>query len=97
VLSSATTASDGHADNSATRGLPGNHPGLLGLNEPGQHFMSSMSQHALLQLLSGESGLQTIVEASFDQNESVFLEATAGLKFKLIRWEGKVIQPLNDG
>lgn len=41
--------------------------------------------------------LQSIVAASFDQNESVFLEATAGLKFKLIRWEGKVIQPLVEG
>ncbi len=79
---------------SATRGFEGNHPGLLVLDEPGQHSMSSMSQHALLQLLSGESGLQAIVAASFDQNESVFLEATAGLDFKLIRWEGKVIQPL---
>lgn len=80
---------------SSTRGVGGKHPGMLVLDEPGQHSMSSMSQHALLQLLSGESGLQSIVAASFDQNESVFLEATAGLQFKLIRWEGKVIQPLS--
>jgi hypothetical protein len=79
---------------SATRGFEGNHPGFLLMDEPGQHSMRSSSQHALLQLLSGASRLQSIVAASFDENESVFLEATAGLNFKLIRWEGKVIQRL---
>lgn len=80
---------------SATRGFKGNHPGFLLMDEPGQHSMRSSSQHALLQLLSGASRLQAIVAASFDENESVFLEATAGLNFKLIRWEGKVIQRLS--
>jgi hypothetical protein len=79
---------------SATRGFEGNHPGFLLMDEPGQHSMRSSSQHALLQLLSGATRLQAIVAASFDENESVFLEATAGLNFKLIRWEGKVIQRL---
>lgn len=79
---------------SATRGFGGNHPGVLLMDEPGQHSMRSISQHALLQLLSGENKLQSIVAASFDENESVFLEATAGLEFKLISWDGKVIQPL---
>ncbi|MET3382522.1 hypothetical protein SAMN05443580_13812 [Variovorax sp. OV084] len=37
----------------------------------------SSSQHTLLQLLSGEGKLQSIVAASFDENESVFREATA--------------------
>lgn len=79
---------------SSMRGFQGHHPGILLMDEPGQHSMRATSQHALLQLLSGEAGLQSIVAASFDENESVFLEATAGLKFDLIRWEGKVIQPL---
>lgn len=79
---------------SSMRGFQGHHPGILLMDEPGQHSMRSTSQHALLQLLSGEVGLQSIVAASFDENESVFLDATAGLKFDLIRWEGKVIQPL---
>ena len=79
---------------SSTRGFEGNHPGLLVMDEPGQHSMRSSSQHALLQLLSGATGLQSIVAASFDENESVFREATAGLKYKLIQWEGKVIRPL---
>ncbi|WP_420998546.1 AAA family ATPase [Cupriavidus sp. 30B13] len=80
---------------SSTWGFEGHHPGMLLMDEPGQHSMRSSSQHALLQLLSGESRLQSIVAASFDENESVFLEATAGLKFKLIRWDGKLVQPLS--
>lgn len=79
---------------SVTRGFEGNHPGLLLMDEPGQHSMRSSSQHALLQLLSGQGKLQSIVAASFDENESVFREATAGLEFTLIQWEGKVIRPL---
>lgn len=79
---------------SATRGFEGQHPGLLLMDEPGQHSMRSASQRALLQLLIAQRGLQTIVAASFDENESVFKEATNGLEFQLIQWEGKVIQPL---
>ena len=79
---------------SATRGFEGQHPGLLLMDEPGQHSMRSASQRALLQLLIAQRGLQSIVAASFDENESVFKEATAGLQFQLIQWEGKVIRPL---
>lgn len=79
---------------STTRGFEGQHPGLLLMDEPGQHSMRSASQRALLQLLIGQSGLQSIVAASFDEDESVFMTATAGLEFQLIQWEGKVIQPL---
>lgn len=79
---------------SATRGFEGQHPAILLLDEPGQHSMRSASQRALLQLLIAERGLQAIVAASFDENESVFKEVTTGLEFQLIQWEGKVIQPL---
>jgi AAA domain len=79
---------------SATRGFEGQHPGLLLMDEPGQHSMRSASQRALLQLLIAQRGLQAIVAASFDENESVFKEATSGLEFQLIQWEGKVIQSL---
>lgn len=79
---------------SATPGFKGQHPGLLLMDEPGQHSMRSASQRALLQLLITQRGLQAIVAASFDENESVFREATSGLEFELIQWEGKVIQPL---
>lgn len=79
---------------STTRGYEGHHPGLLLMDEPGQHSMRPASQRSLLQLLIAQKGLQAIVAASFDENESVFMEATTGLDFKLIQWEGKVIQPM---
>ncbi len=74
--------------------MPGNHLGVILLDEPGQHSMAVDSQHALLQHLSGESKLQSIVAASFDESEPVFQEATAGVKHKLIQWEGRLIRPL---
>lgn len=79
---------------SSTQGFEGQHPGVLLMDEPGQHSMRPASQRALLQLLIAQRGLQAIVAASFDENESVFREATSGLQFQLIQWEGKVIQPL---
>ena len=79
---------------STTRGYEGYHPGLLLMDEPGQHSMRPASQRSLLQLLIAQRDLQSIVAASFDENESVFMEATTGLDFKLIQWEGKVIQPM---
>lgn len=79
---------------STTPGYEGHHPGLLLMDEPGQHSMRPASQRSLLQLLIAQRGLQAIVAASFDENESVFMEATTGLDFKLIQWEGKVIQPM---
>ncbi|PTR16073.1 AAA domain-containing protein [Nitrosospira sp. Nsp2] len=79
---------------SAQHSTKGNHPGVLLLDEPGQHSMRSSSQHALLQLLSAETNLQSIIAASFDENESVFKEATDGLQYKLIEWDGKLLSPL---
>lgn len=79
---------------STTRGYEGHHPGLLLMDEPGQHSMRPASQRSLLQLLIAQRDLQAIVAASFDENESVFMEATTGLDFKLIQWEGKVIRPM---
>lgn len=72
----------------------GNHPALLLFDEPGQHSMRDTSQHAFLQQLGLEKGLQSIVAASFDESESVFREATKGVEFKLILLDGKLIQPL---
>lgn len=74
--------------------VKGNHPGVLLFDEPGQHSMAADSQHALLKHLSAELSLQSIVAASFDEMDSVFHEATFGVKHKLIQWEGKLIQPL---
>jgi len=79
---------------SATRDFKGNHPGVLMLDEPGQHSMAVDSQHALLKQLASESGLQSIIAASFDENEDVFKQATQGLTYEFIEWSGKLLQPL---
>jgi hypothetical protein len=47
-----------------------------------------------LQHLAAESRLQSIVAASFDEAESVFKEATDGVTYKLIEWDGKLLRPL---
>lgn len=71
----------------------GNHPGLLMFDEPGQHSMAVDSQHALLKQLANERGLQSIVAASFDEAEEVFRQATHGIKYTLIEWDGKLLRP----
>lgn len=73
--------------------VKGNHPGMLLFDEPGQHSMAVDSQRALLLQLAGEAGLQSIVAASFDESEAVFQQATIGVTYKLIQWDGKLIQP----
>ncbi|MDN2702002.1 hypothetical protein O0881_08350 [Janthinobacterium sp. SUN100] len=79
---------------SASKEVNGNHLGILLFDEPGQHSMRVESQHSLLQLLAAESGLQSIVAASFDESDSVFNEATSNVKYELIEWGDKLIQPL---
>lgn len=78
---------------SATHLSQGNHPGLLMFDEPGQHSMAVDSQHALLKQLAGETSLQSIVAASFDEAEEVFRQATQGIQYTLIEWDGKLLRP----
>jgi hypothetical protein len=73
---------------------PGNHIGILLLDEPGQHSMRDVSQHELLLRLSHLTQLQSIVAASFDESDAVFNAATHNVTHKLIEWEGKLIRPL---
>lgn len=80
---------------SATPLSPGNHLGLLMFDEPGQHSMAVDSQHALLKQLASETSLQSIVAASFDEAEEVFRQATEGVQFTLIEWDGKLLRPVN--
>jgi hypothetical protein len=80
---------------SAQPSIPGNHPGMILFDEPGQHSMRAESQRALLQQLASESSLQSIVAASFDEMETVFKEVTSGVPHKLIEWSGKLIKPLD--
>lgn len=79
---------------STTPSSPGNHPGLLMFDEPGQHSMAVDSQHALLKQLASETNLQSIVAASFDEAEEVFRQATLGIQYTLIEWDGKLLRPL---
>lgn len=79
---------------SSTPSFEGNHLGVLMFDEPGQHSMAVDSQHALLKQLAGEPNLQSIIAASFDENEDVFRQATDGITYKRIEWEEKLLQPL---
>ena len=71
----------------------GNHPGFILMDEPGQHSMATKSQLALLQKLSSEKNLQSIVAASFDDSEAAYREATHNVQFKLIHLGDKAIVP----
>lgn len=72
----------------------GRHPGILMLDEPGQHSMAQSSQRALLQQIAGSPSLQAIVAASFDESPEVFREVTQGIQFELIELDAKSIGPL---
>ena len=60
--------------------------------------MSGNSQKALLQIMSGEKQLQSIVAASFDESDALFAEVTESSDFHLITLPEKIIGPLeHDG
>jgi hypothetical protein len=72
----------------------GNHPGLILFDEPAQHSMSTKSVNKMLDLLSTTHGLQSIVAASFDENDETYAASVSGLKannFKLERLPRKII------
>lgn len=73
--------------------VKGNHPGLIIMDEPGQHSMATKSQQALFKMLSSAPGLQAIVAASFDDTDAVFKESTDGVKFRYIPLDDKCIKP----
>ncbi|MDN3697035.1 hypothetical protein QWY97_06680 [Vibrio cortegadensis] len=76
----------------------GNHPGLILFDEPAQHSMSTKSVNQMLDTLANTHGLQSIVAASFDENEETFSSSVAGLNegsFKLVRLPSKVICKLD--
>lgn len=73
--------------------VKGNHPGLIILDEPGQHSMATKSQLALFQMLASYPGLQAIVAASFDDSDAAFKESTTGVEFEYIRLGEKCITP----
>ncbi|UTH75645.1 AAA family ATPase [Chromobacterium sp. IIBBL 290-4] len=83
---------------SSMKEFVGNHPGFLLFDEPGQHSMSEVSQNALMRLFCGAQDLQSVVAASFDESEDLFLRVTEGSKFHLIELPDKIIAPMaHDG
>ena len=83
---------------SSMKEFVGNHPGFLLFDEPGQHSMSEVSQNALMRLFCGAQDLQSVVAASFDESEDLFLRVTKGSKFHLIELPDKIIAPMaHDG
>ena len=74
--------------------LHGNHPGLIAFDEPGQHSMADTSVNSLFKALNGYAGLQSIVAASFDENESIFKKETKGVEYHLIEVGDKLIKEL---
>jgi hypothetical protein len=74
----------------------GNHLGILLFDEPAQHSMSTKSVNEMLKTLSSTSGLQSIVAASFDENEETFTSSIIGLKensYRFTRLPRKIIEP----
>lgn len=76
-------------------GNNGNHPGLLMFDEPGQHSMSDSSLRAFLEELCGYKTAQTIVAASFNNEEEIYKATTKDLPFHLVQLEGKLIKEIN--
>jgi hypothetical protein len=78
----------------ASAATGGNHPGLILFDEPAQHSMSTKSVNKMLDILSTTQGLQSIVAASFDENDENYATSVAGLNtnnFKLECLPRKII------
>jgi len=81
----------------ASANTGGNHPGLILFDEPAQHSMSTKSVNKMLDTLSATKGLQSIVAASFDENNENYKASVAGINphnFKLKRLPRKIISRL---
>ena len=74
--------------------LNGNHSGLIAFDEPGQHSMADTSVNSLFKVINSCEGLQSIVAASFDENDDVFKKETEGVKYHLIDVGDKLIKKL---
>ena len=72
----------------------GNHFGVLILDEPAQHSMAVEHVKALLSNASNESGLQTIIAASFDQRDDIYNDCVEGSDHHLIKLPTKLLQPI---
>lgn len=71
-----------------------NHPNLLIFDEPKQQDMSKESFRSFLKELSKFTEQQVIVFASFENSDTSFAEATAGLSFSINKIDQLLIKPL---
>ncbi|MBY8037494.1 AAA family ATPase [Vibrio fluvialis] len=81
----------------ASANTGGNHLGILLFDEPAQHSMSTKSVNAMLETLSTTQGLQSIVAASFDENEETFSSSVEGLTpnvYRFTRLPRKIIETI---
>jgi len=70
----------------------GNHPGVLLFDEPAQHSMSTKSVNKMLSTLANDDGLQSIVAASFDENDETYSASVEGIdNFTLRHLPSKII------
>jgi len=76
----------------ASKEYSANHPLFIFMDEPAQHAVSNENVRELFKQLS-ISGCQVITANSFSNSDGVFEEQTNGVKFKLIRFEGKLLKP----
>lgn len=73
----------------------GNHLGLIVFDEPAQHSMGVSSINALLKILSSQqSALQSIVSASFDEDDQVFSGSVKNVKYNLISVGNKLLKKI---
>ncbi len=80
---------------SASDEVGGNHPGLILLDEPGQHSMGVTSVNSLMKTISNRRNIQGIVAASFDESDEVFEESVFGVDHHLIECGYKLLKPLD--
>ncbi|MDE5422120.1 AAA family ATPase [Ancylomarina sp. DW003] len=71
-----------------------NHPNLLMFDEPKQQDISINHFRSFLTELSGYTGVQTLLFASFENSDESFKNATEGLDFNLRYIDKKLIKPL---
>lgn len=80
----------------ASLGTNSNHPLFLMLDEPKQQDIAMVNFKLFLEILSKFKDQQVLVLASFENSDTSFNDATAGIDFNLIRIENKLICPVDN-
>lgn len=73
----------------------GNHLDIIVFDEPAQHSMGVSSINELLKVMSSQkSSLQSIVSASFDENDQIFSESVENVEYNYINIGDKLLKRL---